>query len=158
MKVFEYDENQIKDLQKKSKIGTAICAVAGFLVCLILFLVHSRSNTIIILPIVCIIAAATVCVTLGIVLGRLGYLKQYGFIVKKAATASLTTKLTYIGSETSIVTRDHLRFTKSNFTDDGNNVVTFCVLVPHNLDLKEGQRVSVVHVDDILLSVEAIDE
>lgn len=107
MKVIEYDENHIKDLQKKSKIGAAICAVAGFVVCLILFLVHSRSNTIIILPIVCIIAAATVCVTLGIVLGRLGYLKQYGFIVKKAATASLTTKLTYIGSETSIVTRDH---------------------------------------------------
>lgn len=51
-----------------------------------------------------------------------------------------------------------LRFTKSNFTDDGNNVVTFCVLVPYNLDLKEGQKVSVTHVDDILLSVEAIDE
>lgn len=70
----------------------------------------------------------------------------------------MTTKLTYIDSETSIVTRDHLRFTKSNFTDDENNVVTFCVLVPHNLDLTEGQRVSVTHVDDILLSVEAIDE
>lgn len=51
-----------------------------------------------------------------------------------------------------------MRFTKSNFTDDGNNVVTFCVLVPYNLDLKEGQKVSVTHVDDVLLSVEAIDE
>lgn len=70
----------------------------------------------------------------------------------------MTIKLTYIESETSIVTRDHLRFTKSNFTDDGNNVVTFCVLVPYNLDLKEGQKVSVTHVDDVLLSVEAIDE
>lgn len=95
MKVFEYDENQIKDLQKKSKIGAVICAVAGFVVCLILFLVHSRSNTIIILPIVCIIAAATVCVTLGIVLGRLGYLKQYGFIVKKSGNGFFDYK-TYI--------------------------------------------------------------
>lgn len=95
---------------------------------------------------------------IGNSVGQTRIFETIWFYSQKSGNGFFDYKLTYIGSETSIVTRDHLRFTKSNFTDDGNNVVTFCVLVPHNLDLKEGQRVSVVHVDDILLLVEAIDE
>lgn len=158
MKVFEFDESEVKALQKKGKIGAAISSVAGFLICLILFLVHSRSNTVIILPIVCLVASGSACITLGIVLGRLGYLKQYAFVLKKAANASEKSVYTFVENDSKIVTRDHLRFTKSSFCDDCGNTVSFCVLVPHSLDLTQGQRVEIVHVDDILLSAEAVDE
>ena len=158
MKVFEYDKTQISNMQKKSKIEALLFALIGFIICLILFLVHSRNNTIIILPIVCVIASTTSCVVLEIIIGKLGYLKQYAFVVEKASKNSVRKDFTYIGYKDAILTRDHLRFKKAQFNDDKNNLITFYVLSSYKIEMNEGQKVSIDYVDDILLEIEAIDE
>ena len=158
MKVFETDIVKLNDLQKRARTEAALFAASGFAVCLILFLVHKRSSTVWILPVVYAVTALTVCISLGIVLGKLGYLKQYTFFAEKAKHSALTAKLTFVKNESAVFTRNHLRFTKSVFTDDNNDTVSFCVLVPYTLDFAEGQKVTVKHADDVLIWAEATNE
>lgn len=158
MKVFEADIGELNRLQKRARTKVALFAVFGFIVCLILFLAHKRSNTIWILPVVYAVTALTVCLSLGTLLGELGYLKQYAFIAEKAKRSACTEKLTFVKNESAVFTRNHLQFTKSVFTDGDNHIVSFCVLVPHALMFSEGQKVAVKHTDDVLLDAEATNE
>lgn len=153
-KVFDYKLYELKSLRKRNIVIGIACFVVGFVIALLLLLLHNRSNSIL-MSVFCIISIIAFTIAgLTFLLIFNAPISKISQLVKKGENA-LVNDYFIEKIDDNVFAQDGLAFRKITLVGNDNSKQVF--YLEKNISLNDAKKIKIATVGSIIVSFEVLE-